>query len=93
MTDPRVELIDRFTAATHFIADDGYPAIRVLTSEESADLALTVIEQLLSDAKEVAMTQIIERDWADYRPRHAAEAAAYHMADTIASAVTREPLG
>lgn len=92
MTDPYAELVARFHAATHFIASDGHPAIRVLTDEQSADVAFALIEELLDKAKEEAMAVIIDKDWDGYKARHAAEYGAYFMADTISAAVTREPL-
>lgn len=42
----RAELVKRFRDATHFIADDGYPAIRVLTNEQASDLAFEFFEEL-----------------------------------------------
>lgn len=75
--DLRCELIERYHSAIHFTADDGYPAMRILSAEELADIAIECFRQDIErsvERVERASTSItleeVEQRWgsAFYRP-------------------------
>lgn len=85
MSDLRAALVAAELASELFIAGDGFPATAIHTNEESADLAVAVVEPLLAAAEARGAIAAL-RDMADRIDR----GPRFNMPPSVISALVRE---